>query len=485
MPGRSAVFALRPGTQVHGQLCADELINNDDDECLVRRVVTAEGRSRAFINNVPITLQYMKSVAEQLVDIQDQHQHQRLSDKHVQRTVFDEYAGLKAQAEKVQTLHRLWQQSVQEIAALTTEISAQDDRKHLISYQLQEFDEAQLVDGELSQLEQEQKRLAQAQTILTTLTQVQSHLEELDNLRHSARLLADIDDTHSDLTAGLETLTSAVSLLDDAARDLRRYQDQVVVDPESLSTVEARLVQLTDLARKHKVAPEQLNAHAQALQDEFASLNSSSEQLDQLVVEEAKQSAEFQQHAQQLSKARRKASANFSRDVDQYITALGIKEGSISVVFHEQVSEHGLEQVEFYVCTNKQFAPGPLTKIASGGEQTRISLALQIVAAANSALPCLILDEADVGVGGTTADTVGRILRQLGVHTQVLCVTHAPQVAALGNQHMRVVKRGSETAIEPLAENDRVSELARMLAGADVTDKSLAYAQTLLDEANA
>jgi DNA repair protein RecN (Recombination protein N) len=170
--------------------------------------------------------------------------------------------------------------------------------------------------------------------------------------------------------------------------------------------------------------------------------------------------------------------------VNKYIQALGIKEGILSIVFHDQQSEHGLEQVEFQVTTNTSFAPGPLGRIASGGEQTRISLAIQIVAAANSTLPCLVLDEADVGVGGTTADTVGRILRDLADHTQVLCVTHAPQVAALGHNHMRVSRHKDQTVIEPLSQDNRVEELARMLAGADVTEKTRAYATTLLQEAH-
>ena len=163
--------------------------------------------------------------------------------------------------------------------------------------------------------------------------------------------------------------------------------------------------------------------------------------------------------------------------------ALGIGHGALSLVFLEHEGEQGLEHVELHVTTNEKFAPGPLNRIASGGEQTRISLAIQIVAAANSALPCLVLDEADVGVGGTTADTVGRILRELAEHTQVICVTHAPQVAALGQNHMRVSKHGDQTDIQPLTHDERIEELARMLAGADVNTKARNYAQELLSQA--
>lgn len=276
---------------------------------------------------------------------------------------------------------------------------------------------------------------------------------------------------------------SALSLLDDAGRDLRHYQDQVVVDPQALQDTETRLQLIYDLARKHRVQPEQLVEHAQSLADELDNMSSASSDLAELIAVQQQQHEAYLGEAQKLSKARRKHAKPFCSAVDEYIRALGIADGELSVIFHEQQSEHGLEQVELNVTTNKNFAAGPLGRIASGGEQTRISLAIQIVAAANSALPCLVLDEADVGVGGTTADTVGRILRDLAAHTQVLCVTHAPQVAALGQNHMRVSKDGDHTNIQPLNDDDRIEELARMLAGADVNTKARTYAKELLSQA--
>lgn len=276
---------------------------------------------------------------------------------------------------------------------------------------------------------------------------------------------------------------SALSLLDDAGRDLRHYQDQVVVDPQALQDTETRLQLIYDLARKHRVQPEQLVEHAQSLATELDNMSSASSDLAELIAVQQQQHETYLGEAQKLSKARRKHAKPFCSAVDEYIRALGIADGELSLIFHEQQSEHGLEQVELNVTTNKNFAAGPLGRIASGGEQTRISLAIQIVAAANSALPCLVLDEADVGVGGTTADTVGRILRDLAAHTQVLCVTHAPQVAALGQNHMRVSKDGDHTNIQPLNDHDRIEELARMLAGADVNTKARTYAKELLSQA--
>ena len=480
----SAEFALRPGSALHQQLCADELIDASDDHCLFRRIVSAEGRSRAFINSIPVTLGYLKDAAEHLVDIQDQNQHQRLTDRIVQRNMLDEFAEAQQLATEVSNLWNDWQASVQEIERLQRLIATQDDRKTLLSYQLEEFAALNVAEGELMSLETEHKRLAQAQNIQGQLAQVQASLENLDGLRQATKVIESIDDSHSALEAGVETLNSALALIDDAARDLRQYEDQVVVDPQALADAEARLEQIYDLARKHKIQPERLCEHAQTLQDEFNAIASDRTVLEQLRADEQVQREAYRAKAQTLSSRRRKKAGSFTRAIDLNMHQLGIKDGELSIVFHELEGEFGMEQIEFYVRTNKRFEAGPLNKIASGGEQTRINLAIQIVAAQRSDLPCVILDEADVGVGGTTADTVGRILRELAERTQVICVTHAPQVAARSHNHMRVIKSGAHTDITALSENERVEELARMLAGADVTSKTRDYAKTLLSEAS-
>lgn len=481
----SAEFAIHAGSALQQKLAKDELIDPEAEDCLLRRVISAEGRSRAFINAVPVTLNYLKEIGDALVEIQGQNQHQRLADRNVQRALLDDYANQGAQGAKVKNLFQICKATEQRIQQLQERVATQDDRKELLSYQLQEFNAADLQTGELEQLEKEQKRLAQAQQILASLNQAQADLEALDNLRSTARTVAEIDDEHPQLNASKETLTAALSLLDDAGRDLRHYQEQVVVDPQALADIDARLQLIFDLARKHRVQPEQLVEHAEILAAELADMTTDSSELDELLAAQEQEHQAFIREAQKLSKARRKHSKPFCQAVEQYMHALGIAQGALSLVFHDHQSEHGLEQPELHVTTNEKFAPGPLNRIASGGEQTRISLAIQIVAAANSALPCLVLDEADVGVGGTTADMVGRILRDLAVHTQVICVTHAPQVAALGQSHMRVSKSGDHTDIQPLSRSDRVEELARMLAGADVNAKARDYAQELLSQAAA
>ena len=481
----SAEFSLAANALLQQKLIDDELIEEDSEDCLLRRVISAEGRSRAFINGVPVTLNYLKDVGDALVEIQGQNEHQRLTDRSVQRALLDDYAKQGDQTVKVAACYQTWQHTEQRINELREQVATQDDRRELLNYQLQEFNAASLQNGELEELEREQKRLAQAQDILQTLNHAHAELEALDHLRSTARSIAEIDDQHPQLQSSQDTLLSALSLLDDAGRDLRHYQDQVVIDPQALQETEARLQLIYDLARKHRVQPEQLVEHAQSLAAELDNMSSATNDLAELEAVQEQQREAFQKEAQKLSKARRKHAKPFCSAVDKYIQALGIPQGALSLVFHEQQNEHGLEQVELHVTTNEKFAPGPLGRIASGGEQTRIGLAIQIVAAATSALPCLVLDEADVGVGGTTADTIGRILRDLAAHTQVLCVTHAPQVAALGQNHMRVSKDGDHTNIQPLSDQDRIEELARMLAGADVNTKARNYAKELLSQATA
>ena len=370
----SAEFALRPGSALHQQLCADELIDASDDHCLVRRIVSAEGRSRAFINSIPVTLGYLKDAAEHLVDIQDQNQHQRLTDRIVQRNMLDEFAEAQQLATEVSNLWNDWQASVQEIERLQQLIASQDDRKTLLSYQLEEFAALNVAEGELMSLETEHKRLAQAQNIQGQLAQVQASLENLDGLRQATKVIESIDDSHTALEAGVETLNSALALIDDAARDLRQYEDQVVVDPQALADAEARLEQIYDLARKHKIQPERLCEHAQTLQDEFNAIASDRTVLEQLRADEQVQREAYRAKAQTLSSRRRKKAGSFTRAIDLNMHQLGIKDGELSIVFHELEGEFGMEQIEFYVRTNKRFEAGPLNKIASGGEQTRINL---------------------------------------------------------------------------------------------------------------
>ena len=478
----SAEFDLT-GLACAAQLAADELQSDTPGECLIRRVVAKGGRSKAFINGVPVTTQYLRGLGAELVEIYGQNAHIRLSERHRQLALLDDYAKLNDKVAQTRQAYLTWQQNEQRISELREQVEQARDRQELLRYQLQELETLALAPGEFQQLDSEYKRLANAQETLSTLQQVEQALEEIDDLRHAAAAIASIDDNQATLNSGQSNLRDGLALLDDAAHDLRRYADQVTVNPAALAEVESRLNEALSLARKHRVDPILLAEHTATLQAELESLSDDDQSLETLTAEAAALREKFLAKAQTLSNKRRKAAPQFAKAVTQHMRTLGMPDGKFSLAFTDTDGETGLDRVEFQVTTNPNFPAGNLTEIASGGEQTRISLSIQIVAAKHSALPCLILDEADVGVGGTTADTVGRILRELGANAQVICITHAPQVAALGNQHLQVLKQGDRTQIQHLDAGLRVDELARMLAGADITDKTRDYAATLLEEA--
>lgn len=474
-----AEFDLSNLPAVQAQLAEAELEGDSPQQALVRRVISSQGRSRAFVNGIPVTSAFLKTLGEQLVDIHGQHEHLRLANRATQLTLLDDYAGLAKSANQVGELYQHWQAQKLEIEILEARLASAADRQDLLSYQLQELEEFDLQADEFDALEQDHKRLNRAHSTLASLQSAMDQLEDLDALRHSVRVVQSIEDNHPELVSAQTTLASALGLLDDASRDLRHYQDKVVVDPQTMALIETRLNTAQDLARKHRVGPGQLHEHTAALRADLDALDADGSSLESMREKAIELEAAFKKHAKVLSGKRRKASPKFGKAVSQFMQSLGISKGLFELAFEDTVGERGLERIEFMVTTNPNFPSGPLTQIASGGEQTRIGLSIQIVAAQNSALPCLILDEADVGVGGTTADTVGRILRDLGSHTQVICITHAPQVAALGDSHYRVSKEGDNTQIQALSDDHRIEELARMLAGADITDETREYARSL------
>ncbi len=479
-----AEFDLQYLPMLAEQLTEDELLIDGEPSCLVRRVVSSQGRSRAFVNGTPVTTAYLKQLGGQVVDIQGQNEHLRLADRPTQLEMLDDYAKTSEACAKTAQRFHAWQGKRSEIEILEAKQRKATDRQELLTYQLSELDELNLADDEVPSLEREHKRLANAQSTLDTLSSALDAIERLDELRAASATLHDLDDDHEQLITARDTLATAVGLVDDAARDLRHYRDQTTHDPQALADIDARLSAIQDLARKHRIAPEQLADYCQSLREELANFSEDSDVLEQLKQEVDDDYAAYREAAEKLSVKRRKAAPKFARQVAHYMNLLGIKEGDFDIAFDDVENDTGIDRVEFHVTTNPDFPSGPLNQITSGGEQTRIALSIQIIAAEHSNLPCLVLDEADVGVGGTTADTVGRILRDLGTHTQVICVTHAPQVAALGNNHLRVVKLGNNTDIHSLDTPKRIEELARMLAGADITKKTREYAESLLLAAN-
>ncbi|MCZ6710042.1 MAG: DNA repair protein RecN [Gammaproteobacteria bacterium] len=482
----SAEFDISGDSVAQGFLAEHALDDADQpSRCLVRRLVNSEGRSRAFINGIPTTRQLLRSFTGALVDIHGQHENQRLAEPGVQLSLLDDYGVAAKPLDACRISYRSWQSARGEARELEASLASKDDRASLLAYQLEELATLALGPGEFESLQVEHKRLSQAQSLRETVANCLAQLEDTDTLGRASRELTAIDDNHPQLTAANEFLSAATALLADAVKDLRDYDSSLVVKPEQLASLDERLTSVLNLARKHRVAPLDLVEHVDALQTELDSISTDRTALDSLRDAATRYETDFHKQARKVSRQRHKAAAGFASAVSQCMNALGIDGGALSVEFREGESERGLETAEFQVITNPKYPAAPLARIASGGERARISLAIQVVAAEKSALPCLVLDEADVGVGGTTADVVGRLLRSLAEHTQVLCVTHAPQVAALGEHHLRVQKTAEQdTRIEALSKDSRISELARMLAGSDITDKSRDYAKTLLEEAN-
>ena len=471
------------------------LLNNDldnDGECILRRVITKEGRSRCYINGRPAPASQIKSLSEHLIAIHGQHEHQRLLKKDYHRQQLDAFAGQNSLADEVKTLYNHWNKLAADLKSLSDLNTEQTARVQLLSYQIEELDQLSLEEEELKQLEAEQKTLANAEKIIHTGHQVINITNEGDNnhcahlLSQCIQLLGDIEQSSPSVRQASEMLNSALIQVEEASNEIRHFLDRVEINPERQQEVEERLSLIYEIARKHRITPEQLPTLHKQLADELKSLNRSDEELEQLQQDEQIAKAGFFAKAEKLSQARHTASKTLSQKVDEQLHHLGMPSAQISVAITplDTPTANGLEELEFQIITNKGQPAKPLAKIASGGELSRISLAIQVITAQTSTTPTLIFDEVDVGIGGAIAEVVGKLLRQLGETAQILCVTHQPQVASQGHQHFFVSKHSDETCthtqINMLDTDKRVHEIARMLGGIDITERSVEHAREML-----
>lgn len=490
----SAVFDISELAEAKHWLEANELEAEDESECLLRRTLTEDGRSRAYINGHPCPLARVRELGELLVDIHGQHEHQRLLKRDYHRQLLDAFAQCESQAHEVKSLYAAWQSKSAELnrlQSLSEEASAQ---LQLLSYQTDEINQLNPEAGELALLEQEQKELANAGAILQRGQQISQLLGEGDNdhasslLNHALQLLGQMEGNSPAIRQTEEMLNSALIQVEEAQREMEHYLQGIDLNPERLNEVEERLSALYDLARKHRVAPEQLPELMQSLNDQLAELSHVDEDLEHLETEVDAAREALLVSARKLSKTREKSAAVLSSEVNKQLEMLGMSSArfsaQLSAIDAKHISAQGLEEVEFLISTNSGQGAKPLARIASGGELSRVSLAIQVVTAQVTETPTLIFDEVDVGIGGGIAEVVGRLLRQLGKRAQVLCVTHQPQVASQGNQHLFVSKNAdsgiTETRIAQLTENQRVNEVARMLGGLEITEKTLEHAQEML-----
>lgn len=472
---------------------------DNDGPCILRRVITAEGRSRGYINGSPCPQGDLKALGELLIDIHSQHEHQSLLKPDTHRRLLDEYSASQELARQVQLAAQRWRQTQQALERLSNSSDEQRARQQLLSYQLEELENLALAESELEQLEQEHKNLANAGQLLDACRQVTELCSESDAgnvlsaLTSSLQRLAAFQNHAGALGEAVNLLASAQIQVEEAVGELNRFADHFDADPQRQQTLEERLDTIYTLARKHRVQPAELVALQQRLLDELEGLNADDEAIERLGEELAAYARHYEEKATELSRIRQAAAGELSLAVEAEIQRLGMPGGRFSVTL-KPVAEgdyppYGFEQVEFLVSANPGQPLRPLAKVASGGELSRISLAIQVITAQTSRVPTLVFDEVDVGIGGPTAEIVGQLLRRLGERGQVLTVTHLPQVAAQGHHHLFVHKaRDSEqtrTAVAELHGRGRIEEIARMLGGVDLTEQSLAHAQQMVTAAQA
>jgi len=462
-----------------------ELDEDASATLLIRRVLTKEGRSRNFINGRAVTAGELKSLAETLVEIHAQHEHHRLSQRSEQIAIFDGFAG--CERAELAELYDAWRATEREIQSITEASDARAKAKQLLDYQLEELEALQLTAGEYASLSEDQTRLSHADE---TRTQLADQLHRLtasdenltDELRRILVVLHHLKDPN--LAQYLSPIESAVIQLEEGARDLERYVEQIESQPERLKEIENRLERILDLSRKHHCSPEQLLETWEQLETERSALSQTEADLSDLRLKRQSLETQWQAQAQQIQKRRQASVKPFQRTIEHQLQALGMADAKIKILLtpNEGLNPVGLEIIDFQISTNPGQAFGPIQKIASGGELSRISLAIQVARAASQSAATLVFDEVDVGIGGRVAETVGHLLAQLGQDHQILCVTHLGQVAAQARHHLRVSKSGKPVAtkIEALDGDTRVEEIARMMGGAKLTQATLTLAKEMI-----
>ena len=469
-----------------------------DGECMLRRVVERDKGSKGFINGRPVPVQMLRELGELLVDVHGQHEHQSLLKRDAQRDLLDAYAQLASERQALAERSAQVKALDTRLNDLTLRSSDREARLELLRYQVQELAELDLGENEFAKLEEEHARLAHGAALIEGAQEIVHRLYDADDgsvsqaLSQSVAKLEDLTGFDPKLAEFARMLKEAGIQVDEAAQQLRHYADGLDLDPERLQSVNARLTAAHELSRKHRVAPAELPAvHAQ-LARELSEIEDFDFNQDKLRQELAQAQAEYRALAKTVTQKRQQAATRLAKAVSQQMKQLGMPGGRFEAQLAPATAAfgpYGDEQIEFCVSANPDQPTKPLSKVASGGELSRISLALQVVTAELGTVPTLIFDEVDVGVGGAVAEIVGQQLQRLGVQRQVLCVTHLGQVAARGDQHYLVTKRMERsTTVTDIAQLDkkaRVQEIARMIGGVEINQQTLALAKDMLTRVTA
>ena len=490
-----ATFQLESHNPAYQWLNEQELQDPDNpSECILRRVINADGRSKAFINSTPVSASQLKEIGQYLVHINGQHASQLLLKNDYQLQLVDNFASHPELLVKMREDYQAWKNLQNRVKTFQQKVAENEARKQLLQYQVDELDEFNLRPNEYLELEDEQRRLSSSEQ-LTQLSQSalqilsENDTVNIDSLLYRATQyideLAELDPQYAEVQS---MLNDALIQVQEATSEVRNLSSNIEQDPQLLQEIEQRISQALQLARKHQVKPEDLVEHHKKLKAELTALLDFSESEDMLIEQEKLAFEQMQATATSLTASRQQSAVRLAQNVTQSIKQLAMENAEFYVELNtdlDKVGSNGADNVIFTLRSNLGQQPQPLAKIASGGELSRISLAIQVLTSDQSAIPTLIFDEVDVGISGKTASVVGKLLRQLSERCQVLCVTHLPQVACHGHHQFNVEKfivdNKTETQMTALSQAERVPALARLLGGSEITELALANAQEMLD----
>ncbi|MGF6148509.1 Recombination protein N [Kingella potus] len=487
----SALFDLSGLPDLQSDLAAQGLIEENAAELTIRRIIDAKGKSRSYINGQAATLAQLKSIGSRLIDIHGQHAHQSLNREAVQRELLDAYAGCTELAAEVKTAYRSRQAALEALRTAREEGEQLQTERERLEWQAGELDRLAPLPGEWESLSRSHDSLAHAAELIRAAQEAEETINGEQGLQYHVyrcrKTLESLSHLEPRFAESVELLTSVEAELEEAAAAVRSVAYRTELDPAELAAKEERMGELMSAARKYRIEPQELPAKLAETADALGRLEAAA---DTEALEAAVQKCEqaYMQTAEQLSAHRRQAAARLGEETTAYMQKLAMKGAEFAVALQAAPpSAHGLEQVQYQVSANQGSPLRPLDKVASGGELARISLSLQVAASRHTAIPTLIFDEVDTGIGGGVAETVGRALAALGQQRQVLAVTHLPQVAACGRNHWQVSKNsdGTQTlsSIRVLDGDSRTGEIARMLGGETITDTTRRHAAEMLENA--
>jgi DNA repair protein RecN (Recombination protein N) len=507
--GRADASVIRPGEEKcditagfnfdkasePAQWLTDHDILCEEGEIFLRRIIYAEGRSKSYINGQPFPLQKIKELSDKLVHIHGQHQHQTLMQHPTHRQQLDQYANNQNLLMDVAKLYKQYQHIKQEIESLNDQ-EQQTDRIKLLQFQIDELATLNLQEGEIHTLHQEHQMLHHAKEYLLHSQQINELLNGEDQpniyagLNQIIQLINQLPQEQVQIKNAFELINGAMIQCEEAMDEMHQFAERIQLDPERLNDVEARMSAIHHLARKYHIDSSLLPDHEQKLQEELETLKDSECRLAHLQLQLSQLLKAYDIVALKLRESRQVHAEKLAKEITSSIQQLGMPKGWIEIEISplDKMQAFGLDKVEYKVCTNPGMEPDSLSKVASGGELSRIGLAIQMITAQRGSTPTLLFDEVDVGIGGATAALVGKMLRKLGERLQVFCVTHQPQVAASAHNHFMVEKESDHsqttTNITLLKSTDKIDEIARMLGGLKVTEQTRSHAKELLDLSN-